>query len=310
MKCDLVKSSIRARFFSANHASLLALLLAWAPAASAGLIGLNFTGAMTSVQQQTFVDAAAYWNSTITGYELSYLSSGEMLPHQLMIDVSLPYIDGVYGTLGSAGPTNGYYYFDAPLATATEYLLYASTGVMQFDSADVDMMVAENLFYGVVLHEMAHVLGFGTLWGYNNLYTTGSGQYYGANALAAWQLEFNQPSATYVPVELGGGLGTANGHWDEVDGGGSNTGKVSSSTGMDLSRELMTGWAGDSFFVSTVTLGGLADLGYIVDYSKAGPVSYVAAVPEPSEYLLGGVPALLGGFALFRRRGSRVAVRA
>jgi hypothetical protein len=47
-------------------------------------------------------------------------------------------------------------------------------------------------------------------------------------------------------------------------------------------KGLMTGWAGDSFFVSTVTLGGLEDLGYIVDYSKAGPVNDVAAVPERS----------------------------
>lgn len=34
----------------------------------------------------------------------------------------------------------------------------------------------------------------------------------------------------------------------------------------------------------------------------AGQTSSIAAVPEPSEYLLGGVPALLGGFVLLRRR--------
>ena len=31
----------------------------------------------------------------------------------------------------------------------------------------------------------------------------------------------------------------------------------------------------------------------------------IAAVPEPSEFLLGGVPALLGGLALMRRRVAR-----
>jgi hypothetical protein len=87
-------------------ASLLGLAAA-GPVSAVSLINLNFSGAMTGVQQQTFVDAAAYWNSTITGYELAYLSSGVMRPHQLTIDVSLPYIDGAYGILGSAGPTEG-----------------------------------------------------------------------------------------------------------------------------------------------------------------------------------------------------------
>ncbi len=282
-------------------ASLLCLAAA-SPVSAASLINLKFSGAMTSVQQQTFVDAAAYWNSTITGYELTYLFSGFMRPHQLTIDVSLPYLDGAYGILGSAGPTEVYYYVGAPGATATKALFYASEGTMSFDSADVDMMIADNFFYGVVLHEMAHVIGIGTLWPYNGLYIGNSGQYYGPASLAAWQSEFGQTAATFVPVELGGGPGTAHGHWDEVDGGGSNTGIVSSLTGMDLSRELMTGWASDSFFISTMTLGGLADLGYQVDYSQAGPVNYVqvAAVPEPASVV--AMAGLLAGGLMTRRR--------
>jgi hypothetical protein len=283
--------------------SLLGLAAA-SPVPAASLINLNFSGAMGAVEQQTFVDAAAYWNSTIIGYELTYLYSGFRQPHQLTIDVSLPYIDGACGILGSAGPTEVYYYFDAPFATATEVLIYASAGAMEFDSADVETMVANNLFYGVVLHEMAHVLGIGTLWTLNGLYTADSGQYHGPAALAAWRSEFGQTAAAFVPVELGGGPGTANGHWNEVNGGGGNTGIVSSLTGMDLANELMTGWAGDSFFVSTLTLGGLADLGYLVDYSKAGPVHYVqvAAVPEPTSVL--ATAGRLAGGLMTRRRGA------
>ena len=129
-----------------------------------------------------------------------------------------------------------------------------------------------------------------------NLYTYGSGRYLGAAALAEWKSEFNRPADTYVPVELDGGSGTANGHWNEQYGGATNTGIVSSATGMDLSHELMTGWASDTFFISRATLGALDDLGYQVDYSKAG----LLAIPE-----IGNIVAtmlLLSGGLLIRRK--------
>jgi hypothetical protein len=113
------------------------------------------------------------------------------------------------------------------------------------------------------------VIGFGTLWTLNGLYVDGSGQYTGANALATYRTEFNQPAATFVPVELGGGSGTANGHWNEVDGGGGNTGIVDS-LNRDMKNELMTGWLNSPTFVSLTTINSFKDLGYVV-----------SAVPEP-----------------------------
>ncbi len=288
------------------------LTIAWALALSVSnshgvsLINLSFSGSMTATQQQTFVDAAAFWNSAITGYDLTTNIYGQYQPHTLTINASIPSLDGIGGTLGSAGPQTATYYDNNPYGTPTVALYYTTTGSMQFDSADVPALVANNTFYGVVLHEMAHVLGIGTLWTYNSnlenttypLYTVGSGQYTGPNALAQYRSEFSQPSATYVPVELGGGIGTANAHWNEVDGGGSPTGIVSASHGMDLQDELMTGWASGSFFLSRTTLGSLDDLGYIVDYSKAGIVNHIVVVPELSSISL----CLLGGALLFRRR--------
>ncbi|MCX8494695.1 MAG: hypothetical protein ORN51_00750 [Akkermansiaceae bacterium] len=257
------------------------------------LITLNFSGSMSAIQQQTFVDAAAYWNSAITGYDLTSNWEGQPAPHSLTINASIPFIDGVGSTLGSAGPQFLEYYDNNPKGTPTHALYYTSSGAMQFDSADVDLLVANHSFYGVVLHEMAHVLGIGTLWDYNNdvegtqyqLYTSGSGQYVGPNALAEYRREFNLPSATYVPVELGGGSGTAEGHWNEVDDGGGLTGIVSIDNGMDFQNELMTGWASNPFFVSRTTLGALDDLGYTVDYSKAGIVDHIVTVPEASSLL-------------------------
>ncbi len=270
------------------------------------LINLNFSGPMTPIQQQTFIDAADYWNSAITGYDLIYNAAGVATPHGTTITASLPAIDGVNGILGSAGPNTATYYDNNPVGQPTVALYYTTTGSMQFDSADVAALVANNTFYSVVLHEMGHVLGIGTLWTFNsnvngtsyNLYNSGSGQYTGPNALANWQTEFNLPSATYVPVELGGGSGTANGHWNEVDGGGGLTGIVSVDTGMDFANELMTGWASNSFFVSRTTLGGLDDLGYTVDYTKAGVVNHIVSVPEWSSLGL----CLSGGVLLVRRR--------
>jgi hypothetical protein len=113
----------------------------------------------------------------------------------------------------------------------------------------------------------------------------------GANAIAAYQTEFNQPLATFVPVELGGGPGTENGHWNEVDGGGSNTGIVS--TQGDMRFELMTGWIGNSYYISDMTVASFVDIGYM---------SAEAEVPEPGTMILLGAGLAFLGFC--RRRSA------
>ena len=284
----------------------LLLALAAPQAGAVGLISLNFIGSPTSAQQQSFQDAAAYWNSVLTGYDLttSYDQYYQPYtrPHQLTIDVSIAANDGVGGVLGSAGPTSAAYYDNNPSGTPTVALYYATAGSMQFDSADVDALITSNQFFGVVLHEMAHVIGFGTMWTSNHnlegtdypMYVTDSGQYLGANALAQYQTEFNQPGASYVPVELEGGAGTANGHWNEVANGLSATG-LESVYG-DMQNELMTGWLNNNLYISKTTLGAIDDLGYIVDYTKAGLVS---AIPEAG---LMGWGIAIAGLAWRRRR--------
>ena len=293
MKCSLV---------------ILALGLGILPSSAVTLITLSFNSNVTPAQQQIFSDAASFLNSVITGYDLVSDANGDPTPHSLSISVSVPPIDGPSGILGSAGPVTATYYDNNPVGSPTYALYYSTTGTMEFDSADVAGLMADNSFYGVVLHEMVHVLGIGTLWVDNNnvngttypIYTAGSGAYTGPNALQAWKTEFNQPLATAVPVELGGGSGTANGHWNEVDSGAGNTGFVSNLTGLDFRQELMTGWASSVFYLSTVTLGGLDDLGYIVDYTKAGIINY-SPVPEPAAVSLCGLLAA-GALSTRRRR--------
>mgnify|MGYP003565006735 CR=1 FL=1 len=73
-----------------------------------------------------------------------------------------------------------------------------------------------NLFFitGPLQHEMAHVLGFGTLWNINGLYTDGTGVFnLNTNAQSEWEAI---GCTGRLPVELDGGPGTVDGHWVSV----------------------------------------------------------------------------------------------
>src|SRR5207302_10832308 len=71
----------------------------------------------------------------------------------VLIFVTLDSIDGPGKILGQAGPcfirTQG----RLPIV-----------GIMHFDTADVANLENSGQFKSVILHEMGHVLGFGTIW--------------------------------------------------------------------------------------------------------------------------------------------------
>lgn len=218
---------------------------------SASAITINFVdgGGLTPSQLNIFTSAVSTWNSLLTGYQPGISLTGPTITGSGLA------IDGAGGILGQAGPTVAQWQAGYWLTT---------TGIMQFDSADLAGLESAGFLDEVILHELAHVLGFGTLWTWNGVYTAGTGQYTGAHALAAWKTEFNKPSATYVPVELGGGAGTANGHWNEVDGGAGITGIIDG-MGRDMRDELMTGWLNvDGPFISNTTLQSFVDIGFTV----------------------------------------------
>ena len=72
----------------------------------------------------------------------------------IVIFAQVTAIDGVGGILGSAGP-----------CLIRNNTLLPIVGAMQFDAVDMASMVASGVLNGVVLHEMMHTLGFGTIWG-------------------------------------------------------------------------------------------------------------------------------------------------
>lgn len=228
-------------------------------------VGGGFTAAMT----QAFVDAEAFWESEIAGYRDA--QTGGITA--LVIDASLPNIDGVGGILGQAGANAAL--FGTNFVTPT-------AGVMQFDLADAANLVAGGTFDDVVMHEMAHVMGFSGFFWTQNGATDGSGTdvtYTGARGLAEYQNEFSA-GATFIPVEDNGGPGTAFSHWDEdlfmahlVN------------TGNSANPELMTGFLDNAVStVSKTTLASFEDLGYAL-----APVP----VPPSVALMLGGVAGLV-----------------
>ena len=125
---------------------------------------------------------------------------------------------------------------------------------MEFDSADLAAMASNGTLLNVILHEMGHVLGLGTLGCLMGLRSGAS--YLGANALNAYRQVGGTGSS--VPLETTGGWGTAFAHWLEAV----------------FDNELMTGFVerpGVSMPLSIVTIGSLQDLGYNVDYGAADP---------------------------------------
>ena len=206
-------------------------------------IVIRYTGDPT--YQAAFTTAAARWSQIIIG-DIPDFNSGQYgVIDDLLIDASITAIDGAGGILGQAGPDL--------LRPAPSRL--PAHGEMEFDSADVATMYANGTWTNVILHEIGHILGIGTLWSLLGL-KNGAGDYIGVHGLAEYRALAGNPSAASVPIEHDGGSGTAGAHWDEDT----------------FNAELMTGFAESSGIpmpISRMTVGSLQDLGYSVNYAAA-----------------------------------------
>jgi hypothetical protein len=168
----------------------------------------------------------------------------------LLITASVGPIDGPGSVLGMAGP--------CLVRTGSRGI--PVLGIMAFDEADMQLMATNGILGGVVLHEMLHVLGIGTLWGpaWQGWVADPGGanpRFTGLTAAGRYSLLDAIDGASGVPVENTGGAGTRGGHWRESI----------------FQTELMTGWAGGAMALSSVTVGALADMGYDVDITRADP---------------------------------------
>lgn len=246
---------------------------ATATAAAAFDIAVVIVGTMSASQRDAFTSAAARWEEVIVGDIPNFsgtLSAGECdLPQDLngvddvVIIAEIREIDGPGGTLGQAGPCFIRSGAGAPLPL---------TGRMEFDEDDVADLERAGAFRDVILHEMGHVLGIGTLWDVEPLdLLSGAGGsdpfFTGAGARAAFDAAGGSArTGNRVPVENTGGQGTRDGHWRESV----------------HDNELMTGFLNlSSNPLSAITIESLRDMGYVVDVTVADPYT----VPFPTASL-------------------------
>ena len=206
-----------------------------------------------TADQKFFTNATDRWQSIVIGdlEDVVFGGGRSSLGCTYPQSVDDLHICASFGTIDGAGRILGY---ASPSYTrGTQGLTVA--GEMKFDSADIPTLRTGNLA-AVILHEMGHVLGIGSLWGGHGLQgSSASGCPYRGPAANA---EYRAVSGcAAVPPETDGGDGTACGHWDE----------------RCLRNELMTGYLNPSGTVknplSRITVASLADLGYEVQYTYA-----------------------------------------
>ena len=234
------------------------------PPAPAGGFNVKFVFGpnVTSGQKATFEQAASRWEEVITG-DLADVSVNK---RSNLCGASEPSYNGtvddvvIYAEVGPIdGPNN-------TLAQAGPCLIRSggvtSYGVMSFDSADVNSFDLSS----VILHEMGHVLGIGTLWPDFGLVNYSSGcpstpRYSGTSARSEWNALGGSGN---IPVEQDGGPGTACGHWDEET----------------FNAELMTGYVeSGSMPLSRMTVGTLEDMNYTVNKGAADAYSLPSCSP-------------------------------
>ena len=282
------------------------------------------TRAVAPQYRYAFDQAEAFWDQHIIGYSRLLPRFVRRQLGDINISASTPFIDGAGGILGMAGPTRTVDFAGGAVDSFgnRRAISISQAGMMQFDVADLPGLQQSGDLVDVVMHEMAHALGFGSLWEANEVVWANDNDetqyWYNGHALDNYRRESGNLSATFVPLEQDGGAGTALSHWDSQDPFFNQT----TTTGR---AELMLGALFPAQqFVSGSTFGSFADLWFVVDGINNGeqdnPIvdrrrrpktwggypdwlavraASISAVPEPGSL---AVLALIGGFGLIRRR--------
>lgn len=235
-------------------------------------VDVRFIGeGATPAVRNAFTQAAAKWRSIIVGRVHTTLVNRpagfcgeEWLPavnetiEDVVIFARITNIDGPLGVLGQAGPC---------LFNTSTRLTVA--GIMEFDAADMDLLLGRGQLQDVILHEMGHVFGIGTLWNFQRSLLVGAGTDTSHFAGPSARQQLNAVNTVFysgpgVPVANVGGPGSRDSHWRESVFG----------------RELMTPSLNANVAnpLSRITVGSLQDLGYTVNLATADPYTVTAPV--------------------------------
>ena len=240
------------------------------------------TKSVTAAQRAAFSDAIVFWEKIITGDVEDFGTDKTIYPAEfvisdtgavsgtfddVLIDIKFSDLDGPGSLLGQAAPRlvrlQGN---DAPLTV---------WGMMEFDIGEFEasgFFANTDAYREVVIHEMAHVLGIGTLWTDEKLvdenFSTNPPRVPGGLPNPDYNPGFTGPEAVIeynkllkaigetgtakvVPIANSGGPGNFNGHWRELVFG----------------NELMTPFAEGTEKLTLMTVASLQDLGYTVNKS-------------------------------------------
>jgi hypothetical protein len=240
-----------------------------AAATSGYNITVRFWGqAMTDAQKAMFLTAAARISGMVVGgvpdadargsnIDLKTTCNVDGQPilneviHHILIFASIQPIDGPGGILARSGPC----------IVRQDGNRLPAIGIMEFDSADIQTLSGAGSFQEVIIHEMLHSLGYGTVWN-DDVATpkrallinagTADPRFTGAQAGQACRaLGANITCAQSVPVEgTPAPKGTADSHWRKST----------------FKTELMTGYIDPSPNpISSITAGSMGDLGYSIN---------------------------------------------
>ncbi|KAI9132858.1 leishmanolysin-related zinc metalloendopeptidase [Acaryochloris sp. CCMEE 5410] len=210
-------------------------------------IDIRFLGRFSENQKAAFQSAALRWSEIIKGDLSTERLDGEDI-NGIVIYAVGSILDGKGKQLAQS----------VPLRLRRNSLL-PLTGLMEFDLHDLEIYEQSGHLINLIIHEIGHVLGFGSLWSLKHL-IQGAGTAYpiytGGNAMREYASLLNLNHDIPVPVENEGGIGIQDGHWkDSVFG-----------------NEIMSGFISDyPNPISRVTIAAFEDLGYSVNYALADP---------------------------------------
>lgn len=244
-----------------------------APPASTFRIEVRYPTQPTDAQRAAFDAAVARWTQLIIGGAAPYTvvpsdgspdcptMTGETV-NGLVIYAELQAIDGPGKVLGATY-----------VCVVRDLGFLPVQAVMLFDTADLASFASQ--FTTIVLHEMAHAIGFGTIWNFTapglgtNEFLVGTTSDPTFNGLGARSAFYGAvaPGTAFtgipVPVEAGGGPGTAFSHWRESTFG----------------SELMTGFLNSGTIpLSAMTVQQFRDLGYLVDDATSDVYTFQALI--------------------------------